>query len=152
MSFIHSLLSPEKSNLVWIREICKDQAPFTKLISSKQTWWWIFFMRDINSGYTYLLDKALLWIMHSYFSEKWWFNVKMMDLFLTNTHFSLLEMLTDGLESCGLLWCFYQLFGCWRHPFTAEHPLVSKWCNDTFLQIWWRNKLTNILDNLRMSR
>ncbi len=30
---------------------------------------------------------------------------------------------------CGLLWCFYQLFGLsfWRHPFTAEHPLVSKW-------------------------
>ncbi len=32
---------------------------------------------------------------------------------------------------CGLMWCFYQLFGLsfWRHPFTAEHPLVSKWCN-----------------------
>ncbi len=31
----------------------------------------------------------------------------------------------------GLLWCFYQLFGLsfWRHPFTAEHPLVSKWWN-----------------------
>ncbi len=23
----------------------------------------------------------------------------------------------------------------WRHPFTAEHPLVSKSCNATFLQI-----------------
>ncbi len=23
----------------------------------------------------------------------------------------------------------------WRHPFTAQHPLVSKWCNATFLQI-----------------
>ncbi len=35
------------------------------------------------------------------------------------------------------LWCFYQLFGLsfWRHPFTAEDPLVSKWCNATFLQI-----------------
>ncbi len=33
--------------------------------------------------------------------------------------------------------CFYQLFGLsfWRHPFTAEDPLVSKWCNATFLQI-----------------
>ncbi len=31
---------------------------------------------------------------------------------------------------------FYQLFGLsfWRHPFTAEDPLVSKWCNATFLQ------------------
>ncbi len=34
----------------------------------------------------------------------------------------------------------------WRHPFTAEDPLLSKWCNATFLQIcsdeethleWW---------------
>ncbi len=42
--------------------------------------------------------------------------------------------LTDGLEWCGLLWCFYQLFGLlfWRHPFTAENPLASKWCNATF--------------------
>ncbi len=23
----------------------------------------------------------------------------------------------------------------WRHPFTADDPLVSKWCNATFLQI-----------------
>ncbi len=33
---------------------------------------------------------------------------------------------------------FYQLFGLsfWRHPFTAEHPMVSKWCKATFQQIW----------------
>ncbi len=39
--------------------------------------------------------------------------------------------------TCGLLWCFYQRFGLsfWRHPFTAEDPLVSKWRNATFLQI-----------------
>ncbi len=54
--------------------------------------------------------------------------------------------------ACGLLWCFYQLFGLsfWRHPFTAEDPLVSKWCN-TFLQIWWRNKLIYILYGLRVT-
>ncbi len=53
--------------------------------------------------------------------------------------------------TCGLLWCFYQLFGLsfWRHPFTAEDPLVSKWCNSTFLQIWWRNKLIYISDDLK---
>ncbi len=49
--------------------------------------------------------------------------------------------------TCGLLWCFFQLFGLsfWRHPFTAEHPLLRQWCNATFLQIWWRNKLILIL-------
>ncbi len=41
-------------------------------------------------------------------------------------HFSL-----HGLECCGLFWCFYQLFrlSFWRHPFTAEHPLLRHWCN-----------------------
>ncbi len=55
--------------------------------------------------------------------------------------------------TCGLLWCFYQLFGLsfWRHPFTEEHPLLRQWCNATFLQIWWRNKLIYILDGLRVS-
>ncbi len=62
-------------------------------------------------------------------------------------------MLTDELECCGLLWCFYQLFGLsfWRHPFTAEHPLLIHWWRDTFLQTWWRNKLIYILDDLRVS-
>ncbi len=66
----------------------------------------------------------------------WWI------CFLQARSFCLLQMLTDGLEWCGLLWCFYQLFGLsfWRHPFTAEHPLLRQWCSDTFLQIWWRNK------------
>ncbi len=62
--------------------------------------------------------------------------------------------LIDGLEWCGLLVNgFYQLFGLsfWRHPFTAEDPSLSKWCNATFLQIWWRNKLIYILHGLRLS-
>ncbi len=29
----------------------------------------------------------------------------------------------------------------WRHPFTAEHPLLRHWCSDAFIQTWWRNKL-----------
>ncbi len=31
--------------------------------------------------------------------------------------------------TCGLLWCFHQLFGLsfWWHPFTEENPLVNKW-------------------------
>ncbi len=34
---------------------------------------------------------------------------------------------------CGLLWCYYQLFGLsfWRHPFTT----MSKWRDATFFQI-----------------
>ncbi len=40
----------------------------------------------------------------------------------------------------------------WRHPFTAEDPLVSKWCNAKFLQICSddNNGLIYILDGLRM--
>ncbi len=40
--------------------------------------------------------------------------------------------------TCGLLWCFYQLFALsfWRHPFTVKDPSVSKWCNAKFLQIY----------------
>ncbi len=73
--------------------------------------------------------------------------------FLQTLSFWLLKMLTDGLEWCGLLWCFYQLFGLsfWRHPFTAEHPLLRKWCNATFRQIWWKIKLY-ILDDLRVNK
>ncbi len=53
--------------------------------------------------------------------------------------------------TCGVLWCFYQLFGLsfWRHPFTAEDPLVSNISPNLF---WWRNKLIYNLDALRMSK
>ncbi len=37
-------------------------------------------------------------------------------------------------------------FMFWRHPFTAEDPLVSKLCNATFL--WWTNKLIYILNDM----
>ncbi len=68
--------------------------------------------------------------------------------FLQTHNFELLKM----CWCCGLLWYFYQLFGLsfWRHPFTAEDPLVIKWCNAVFLQIWWRNKL--LFDGLRVSK
>ncbi len=65
------------------------------------------------------------------------------------------ERLTDGLEWCGLLWYFYQLFGLsfWWHPFTADDPLVSKWRDaiQFFKYFWWRNKLFYILNGLRVS-
>ncbi len=81
----------------------------------------------------------------------------MLDLFLRNMQLLASQDINwwTGVVwiTCGLLWCFYQLFGLsfWRHPFTAEDPLLSKWCNATFLQIWWRNKLIYILDELRVS-
>ncbi len=74
-------------------------------------------------------------------------------IFYLKTFFCLLRMLTDGLEWCGLLVDYCDVFirlSFWRHPFTAEHPLLRQWCNDTFLQIWWRSKIILILDGLRM--
>ncbi len=63
----------------------------------------------------------------------------MMDLIIINmqTFTSKDVNWKTGLESCGLLWCFYLLSGhsIWRHPFTKEDLLVRKWCNATFTQI-----------------
>ncbi len=65
----------------------------------------------------------------------------MMDLFLTNTQLFALQDINWWTVAvwvtCRLLWCFYQQFelSLWRHPFTVEDPLVSKWCNAKFLQI-----------------
>ncbi len=113
--------------------------------------------------------RFLSWFRLDYFltgecnmniSQKQQFKVKtvlIMDLSLTYTQLLASQDVNrwTGVVwiTCGLLWCFYQLFGLsfWRHPFTAEDPLVSKWCNATFLQIWWRNKLIYILDGLRVS-
>ncbi len=45
------------------------------------------------------------------------------------TELSMYEEQAPGVVwiTCGLLWCFYQLFELpfWRHPFTAEDPLAS---------------------------
>ncbi len=59
--------------------------------------------------------------------------------------FSLLKTLTDGVEWCGLLWCFYQLFGLlfWRHPFTADEHC---WTSDVMLHFSkWFVEETNYL-------
>ncbi len=59
------------------------------------------------------------------------------DGFVSYKHSAFHFTLTDELECVDYLWCFYQLFGLslWRHPFTAEDPLVNKWCNAKFLKI-----------------
>ncbi len=45
---------------------------------------------------------------------------------------------------CGL-WCFYQPFALsfWRHPFTAEYLLVSKWSNSKLLQICYDEEINS---------
>ncbi len=74
----------------------------------------------------------------------------MVDLFLTNMQLFTSQDINwwTGVVwiTCGLLWCFYQLFGLsfWRHPFTAEDPLVSKWCHATFFQICSDEEKTNL--------
>ncbi len=76
----------------------------------------------------------------------------LMDLFITNTQ---LFASQDGNLPIGVMWIthellwyfyvyvmFYVMFSAvwtdglsfWRHPFTAEDPLVSKWFNATFFQ------------------
>ncbi len=105
---LYRFLYRENDPVVWIkRKMCTDQAPFIRQSHSKQA--------------------VPNWRMCCYhgFKTKW---KCLKDLLLTN-RFSLHEMSIDGLEwiTCRLLWCFYQLFGLsfWRHPFTAEHTLMS---------------------------
>ncbi len=91
-------------------------------------------VRD-NTRWTFSLEEALLWIMDSYFSQKQWFKVKnilMMELFLTNTQtrsFCLLKTLTDGLEWCGLLVDYYDVFiSCLDSHSDGTHSLQSIHC------------------------
>ncbi len=75
------------------------------------------------------------------------------ELFLLTNSFCLLKMLIDGLEWCGLLVDYCDVFISCLDSYsdgTHSHSLVSKWCNATFLQIWWRIKLIYILDGLRV--
>ncbi len=97
-----------------------------------------FRLDDFFTGERNLLLEVL------YFDQKQQFEVKnllILNLFLTNTQILTLQDINwwTGVVwiTWGLLWCFYQLFGLsfWRHPFTAEDPLVSKWCNAKFLKI-----------------
>ncbi len=80
------------------------------------------------------LEKEILWIEDSYFSLKQWFEIKniIMNLSSTQNFTSQDVNWWTGVVgiTCGLLWCFYQLFGLsfWQHPFTAEDPSV---CNVT---------------------
>ncbi len=82
----------------------------------------------------------------------------MMDLFITNMQLFTLQDVnwSTGVVwiTCGLLWGFISsLDSFWRHPFTAEDPLVSKWCHAILSKICSDEeiKLIYILDGLRVS-
>ncbi len=89
---------------------------------------------DFITGGRIIIDYGLV-----FWPEAMVWNGAMMDLFLTNMQLLFHKMLIDGLEWCGLVvdYCDYQLFGLsfWRHPFTAQDPLMSKWCDTKCLQI-----------------
>ncbi len=68
--------------------------------------WLDFDVRD-NRRWTFSLEVALLWIMDSYFSRKWQF-VSYKNTFVFS--FCLLKMLTDGLEWCGSLVDYCDVF------------------------------------------
>ncbi len=142
-SSIHNISSSgEKGYLVWIRrEICTDQALFMSKNRAKEVY---TIMRvDFDVRGQQAIDFLIEWrvIMDSYFSWKQRFNVKVKLVSYTNTEPFVSQEVNWWTGpvwiTCGLLWCFYQLFGLkfWRHPFTVEHPLVSKWCDAKFLQI-----------------
>ncbi len=99
---------------------------------------------DVFTGWSIIIDYGLFW------PEVLIKNILMMDLFQLLSSQDVNWWTGMVWITCGLLWCFYQLFGLsfWRHPFTAEHPLLSRWWNVIFLQIWWKNKLVYILNDL----
>ncbi len=116
-------------------EKCIHHALFKNGNSSKQIciFWcereWIFFLKE----------KLLL----------------IMVIRITGTVFCFLQInsfsLINGVVSItnGLLWWFYQLLGLsyWRHSFTAEVPLVSKWCNILNFTCFLEAKSMNYLNH-----
>ncbi len=79
-----------------------------------------------------------LWIIDLYFSNS--FKLKYLNEGFVSCKcaYFWFKTLNDEQQSCfGLLECLYLLFGLsfWRHPFTAEDPLVSKWYKAKFPQI-----------------
>ncbi len=56
----------------------------------------------------------------------------------------------SGVDYLWIIVMFVIIVSFWWHPFTAEDPLVSKWCNSKFLA--WRNKHIYILHDLTKSK
>ncbi len=113
----------------------------------KQISWWILMWH-------FSLKEVLLWITAS------------MDSGILATGNGLqLKYLNNGFVSCKreschfprhelMDWIRVDYFRLWRHPFTSEDPMVSKWCNANFLKVCSNEEKnsTLILDDLRMSK
>ncbi len=72
------------------------------------------------------------------------------DLFLTKMQRFTINWWT------GVVWIIVMFLSAvglsfWRHPFTADDPLVRYWYNAKFIQIWWRKKHIYTFDGLRGS-
>ncbi len=89
----------------------------TIYIQKQSNYQWIL-MWDDNKGYIFSLEEVSIWIMECY--------TLMMDLLQTHS-FSLLKALIDGLWII-VMFLSDVLSQSWWHPFTAEDPLVTKWC------------------------
>ncbi len=90
-----------------------------------------FDVRD-NRRCTFSLEEALLWIMDLYFRKKQWFEVK--------------HMLTDGLEWCGLLVDYCDVFiSCLDSHSDGTHSLQRShwWASDGMLHFSKSDEETN---------
>ncbi len=99
-----------------------------------------FFTRESN-----IMDRGIVFKQEASILRK---NVLVMDWFLTNCCFSFHKTVTDDwtvVDYCDVFISCLDSF--WRHPFTAEDPLMSKRCDTTFLQIKFSSKL-NFLGKL----
>ncbi len=123
-SIIHNNApSSEKVHPVLSSHIKIHQHICLELTLSVCKWWWSVHISLLIQPRQ--LENAILCIEDSYFSLKQQFEVKMSWWICLTSIFSPHKMLIDGLESCGLLWRFYQLFGLsfWRHPFRGANDV-----------------------------
>ncbi len=112
--FIILLSLVKKSCLVWIRrEICTDQAAFTS--------------QNQYVGGTFSLEEVLLLITN--YILAWNDSLKL-------KHFN------DGLEWCGLWWCFYQLMDS-HSDGTHSLQRIHCWVSDVTLHFSKSDEETN---------
>ncbi len=123
-------------NILWSVKlfVCKKQMNNSKKQSKYESITRLF-------QYTFYSELFLTWSVHI---------TLLIQISIFSIEKAIIWIVDFGLEwiSCGLLWCFHQLFrlSFWRHPFTAEDPLVSKWCNAKVLQICSREETRLLLE------